>query len=73
MSPWGYLACFALGAVVAGVGFWLATRAIDRGWWPWLDRMNEDRVIKVLVTGCAVIGIAWIAVFVTFIVLRVPS
>lgn len=71
MSPLGYLACFALGAAVAGGLYWLISRALYRGSWPWLDSIGESAV-KAMAIGCAILAIAWIAVFATFVVTRLP-
>jgi hypothetical protein len=70
VSPLGSLAAFAFGAVVAGCGFWLAVRFIDRNWWPWLDSMIGERTVKGILVGCAALAGAWIVVFVAFIVIR---
>lgn len=66
MSPLGYLACSVFGAAVAGGLYWLASRALYRGSWPWLDSVGESTV-KAMAIGCAVLVIAWIAVFAVFL------
>lgn len=66
MSQLGYLACLAFGAAVAGGLYWLTSRALYRGSWPWLDSIGESAV-KAMVIGCAVLAIAWIAVFAVFL------